>query len=76
LIRKIGLRKWNDANPPAERTGIAPLIGGPKDFWTGVITSGHRAGLIITLLVLVLVLVSAAASEKFRFRMDGSAGID
>jgi hypothetical protein len=49
---------------------------GPKIFGRELFTSGHRAGLIITLLVLVLVLVSAAASEKFRFRMDGSAGID
>ena len=51
---------------------------GLKIFGRELFTSGHRAGLIITLLVLVLVLVlvSAAASEKFRFRMDGSAGID
>jgi hypothetical protein len=49
---------------------------GPKIFGRELFTSGHRAGLIITLLVLVLVLVSAAASEKFRFRMDGSAVID
>jgi hypothetical protein len=49
---------------------------GPKIFGRELFTSGHRAGLIITLLVLVLVLVSAAASKKFRFRMDGSAGID
>jgi hypothetical protein len=25
------------SHPPAERTGIAALIRGPKDFWTGVI---------------------------------------